>query len=164
MTAFLILLFFYLVVLINCVNLCCCGLKKKKKRMGCAMQRERHLVSSHGIPETWNRSEDCRITWKANLDRILPLIWWMIWAFRLPLLSMSPTMTGKNWAKRRLHDKTINTVDTMETLRHRSVPLLDPSALLQRRLLQTYRRSLLRCSRVRCGSPLKDTIICHTAL
>lgn len=119
---------------------------------------------------TRNGSKDCRLTWKANLDRILPLIWWMIWAFRLPLLSMSPTMTGKNWAKRRPHHTAFNTVEKMEAAHPCdargcccSVPLLDPSALLQRTLLQTCRRSLLRCSGAQCGSPFKGTIIRHAA-
>lgn len=49
------------------------------------------MLYKHGQRE-WG----CSSTWKATLDRILLVIWWMIWALRLPLLSMSPTMTGKN--------------------------------------------------------------------
>lgn len=67
-------------------NFCCCVWWNKESR---------HFGSrSYSRSRFFLRFLSRALTWKTSLERTLLLIWWMICALRLPVLSMSPTMTG----------------------------------------------------------------------
>lgn len=47
---------------------------------------------------TWEAVPSINLhTWMAILERTADVSWWMTWAFRLPVLSISPTITGNDW-------------------------------------------------------------------
>lgn len=81
-------------------NLCCwvCNTQKAEEKL--RLQCQWHLTAEQKTTKDniWKASPSTSLhTWMAILERTAVVSWWMIWAFRLPVLSISPTMTGNDY-------------------------------------------------------------------